>query len=118
MDVPLLRPGRKVRLTFDGWPALQFAGWPSVAVGTFGGIIAVIDQINAPDGSYRVLVRPDATDEKWPASPSLRVGSGVVGWAMLDEVPIWYELWRTLNGFPPTVKQPAPGAMPKGAGGK
>lgn len=116
MDVPLLRPGRKVRLTFDGWPALQFAGWPSVAVGTFGGIIAVIDQINAPDGTYRILVRPDATDEPWPASPSLRVGSGVVGWAMLDEVPIWYELWRTLNGFPPSVKQPAPGAMPKGGG--
>ncbi|MCA9767511.1 MAG: HlyD family efflux transporter periplasmic adaptor subunit, partial [Gemmatimonadetes bacterium] len=32
MDVPLLTPGRKVRLQFDGWPALQVAGWPSVAV--------------------------------------------------------------------------------------
>mgnify|MGYP003390149456 CR=1 FL=1 len=31
MDVPLLKPGRKVRLIFDGWPALQFAGWPSVS---------------------------------------------------------------------------------------
>jgi len=113
MDVPLLRPGRKVRLTFDGWPALQFAGWPSVAVGTFGGIIAVIDQVNAPDGSYRILVRPDPTDESWPEL--LRVGSGVIGWAMLDEVPIWYEFWRTLNGFPPTVQQPAPGAVPGGA---
>ncbi|MDX2261087.1 MAG: HlyD family efflux transporter periplasmic adaptor subunit [Gemmatimonadales bacterium] len=113
MDVPLLRPGRKVRLTFDGWPALQFAGWPSVAVGTFGGIIAVIDQVNAPDGSYRILVRPDPTDEPWPEL--LRVGSGVIGWAMLDEVPIWYEFWRTLNGFPPTVQQPAPGAVPGGA---
>lgn len=113
MDVPLLRPGRKVRLTFDGWPALQFAGWPSVAVGTFGGIIAVIDQVNAPDGTYRILVRPDPTDEPWPEL--LRVGSGVIGWAMLDEVPIWYEFWRTLNGFPPTVQQPAPGAVPGGA---
>jgi multidrug efflux pump subunit AcrA (membrane-fusion protein) len=113
MDVPLLRPGRKVRLTFDGWPALQFAGWPSVAVGTFGGIIAVIDQVNAPDGSYRILVRPDPTDEPWPEL--LRVGSGVIGWAMLDEVPIWYEFWRTLNGFPPTVEQPAPGSVPGGA---
>ncbi|HQW67105.1 MAG TPA: HlyD family efflux transporter periplasmic adaptor subunit [Gemmatimonadales bacterium] len=113
MDVPLLRPGRKVRLTFDGWPALQFAGWPSVAVGTFGGIIAVIDQVNAPDGSYRILVRPDPTDEPWPEL--LRVGSGVIGWAMLDEVPIWYEFWRTLNSFPPTVQQPAPGAVPGGA---
>ncbi len=118
MDVPLLRPGRKVRLTFDGWPALQFAGWPSVAVGTFGGIVAVIDQVNAPDGTYRMLVRPDAADDPWPSAPSLRVGSGALGWAMLDEVPIWYELWRTLNGFPPTVQQPAPGATPKGGGGK
>ncbi len=113
MDVPLLRPGRKVRLTFDGWPALQFAGWPSVAVGTFGGTITVIDQVNALDGSYRILVRPDPTDDPWPEL--LRVGSGVIGWAMLDEVPIWYEFWRTLNGFPPTVAQPAPGGVPGGA---
>jgi len=73
----------------------------------------VIDQVNAPDGTYRVLVRPDVTDEPWPEL--LRVGSGVIGWAMLDEVPIWYEFWRTLNGFPPTVQQPAPGAVPGGA---
>jgi multidrug resistance efflux pump len=116
MDVPLLRPGRKVRLTFDGWPALQFAGWPSVAVGTFGGTIAVIDQVNAVDGTYRILVRPDATDEAWPEL--LRVGSGVIGWALLDEVPIWYEFWRTLNGFPPTVAQPVPGGVPGGAAKK
>lgn len=103
MDVPLLSKGRKVRLEFEGWPALQFSGWPSVAVGTFGGIVEVIDYVNSSDGSYRLLIKPDAKDDTWPTQ--LRVGSGVYGWAMLDEVPIWYELWRQLNGFPPSLKK-------------
>jgi multidrug resistance efflux pump len=103
MDVPLLSRGRHVRLEFDGWPALQFSGWPSVAVGTFGGQIEVIDFVNSPDGSYRILVVPDPNDEPWPEQ--LRMGSGVYGWAMLDEVPIWYEIWRQLNGFPPSLKE-------------
>src|SRR5690606_8967072 len=106
MDVPLLTPGRKVRLQFDGWPALQVAGWPSGAAGTFGGIIRVIDQVASTGGTYRVLVVPDPDDEPWPDSPPLRVGSGVLGWALLDNVPIWFELWRTLNGFPPSVQEP------------
>jgi multidrug resistance efflux pump len=103
MDVPLLSRGRKVRLEFEGWPALQFTGWPSVAVGTFGGVIQVIDMVNSPDGKYRILVVPDASTEKWP--PQLRLGSGVYGWAMLDEVSVWYELWRQLNSFPPSLKE-------------
>ena len=101
MDVPLLRPGRKVRLQFDGWPVLQFSGWPSVAVGTFGGEIRVIDLTTSADGKYRVLVVPDTTQEPWPKQ--VRVGSGVFGWAMLDSVRIWFELWRQLNGFPPSI---------------
>ena len=39
----LCTPVRRVRLEFDGFPAVQVAGWPSVAVGTFGGEITVID---------------------------------------------------------------------------
>ncbi len=101
MDVPLLSIGRKVRLQFDGWPALQFSGWPSVAVGTFGGVIRVVDYVNSADGKYRILVSADPEDEPWPKE--LRVGSGVLGWAMLDEVRVWFEIWRKLNGFPPTV---------------
>jgi len=103
MDVPLLSIGRKVRLEFDGWPAIQFSGWPSVAVGTFGGEIAVIDAVNSKAGKYRVLVKPDPQDEPWPKQ--LRQGSGVFGWAMLDDVPVWYEIWRQLNGFPPSLKE-------------
>jgi multidrug resistance efflux pump len=102
-DVPLVSKGRKVRIQFDGWPALQFSGWPSVAVGTFGGEIYVIDYINTGKTSkYRVLITPDPAEDPWPKQ--LRVGSGVYGWAMLDEVPIWFEIWRQLNGFPPSLK--------------
>jgi multidrug efflux pump subunit AcrA (membrane-fusion protein) len=102
IDVPLLRRGRKVRLQFEGWPALQFSGWPSVSVGTFGGVIAVMDQVSAPDGTFRVLVTPDPDDDPWPEQ--LRIGTSVYGWAMLDEVRVWFELWRQLNGFPPSIR--------------
>lgn len=105
MDVPLLSKGRKVRIEFDGWPALQFSGWPSVSVGTFGGVVEVIDYVNARPGEFRILVVPDIKDQNWPAQ--LRVGSGIKGWVMLDDVPVWYELWRQLNGFPPSLyKEP------------
>ncbi|GAB3783817.1 biotin/lipoyl-binding protein [Spirosoma horti] len=105
MDVPLIQRGRSVRLQFDGWPAIQFSGWPTVAVGTFGGEVAVIDAVSSVGGKYRLLVRPKAGkgDQPWP--PQLRVGSGVYGWVMLDDVPVWYELWRQLNGFPPSLQQ-------------
>lgn len=105
MDVPLIQRGRMVRLQFDGWPAIQFSGWPAVAVGTFGGKVVVIDAVSSNNGKYRLLVRPAEMpgDQPWPQQ--LRVGSGVVGWVMLDDVPIWYELWRQLNGFPPSLKE-------------
>ena len=101
MDVPLLSKGRKVRIQFDGWPALQFSGWPSVSVGTFGGSVEVIDYVNSKPGLFRILVIPDKTDEVWPIQ--VRFGSGVKGWVMLDDVPVWYETWRQLNGFPPSL---------------
>jgi multidrug resistance efflux pump len=101
MDVPLISKGRKVRIEFDGFPALQFSGWPSVSVGTFGGIVEVIDYVNSKPGEFRVLVVPDKEDEKWPRQ--IRNGSGTNGWVMLDDVPVWYEIWRQLNGFPPSL---------------
>jgi multidrug efflux pump subunit AcrA (membrane-fusion protein) len=98
MDVPLLAKGRRVRLQFDGWPALVFSGWPGYTFGTFGGQVAVIDNIDT-DGHYRILVVQDPQDDPWPQQ--LRVGSGAYGWIMLNDVPVWYELWRQFNGFPP-----------------
>jgi multidrug resistance efflux pump len=101
MDVPLISKGRKVRIEFDGFPALQFSGWPSVSVGSFGGIVEVIDFVNSKPGEFRILVVPDKVDEKWPRL--IRNGSGTQGWVMLDDVPVWYEIWRQLNGFPPSL---------------
>lgn len=111
MDVPLITKGRKVRIEFDGWPALQFSGWPSVSVGTFGGTVEVIDYYSSSPGEFRILVVPDKKDEQWPQQ--LRVGSGTQGWVMLDNVPIWYEIWRQLNGFPPSIyNEPLEEALP------
>ncbi|MCA0377210.1 MAG: HlyD family efflux transporter periplasmic adaptor subunit [Gemmatimonadetes bacterium] len=103
MDVALLKPGRHVRVFFDGWPALQVSGWPQVAVGTFGASVAVIDQFPSTDGRFRVLLVEDTTnDAPWPEQ--LRLGTGVDGWAMLDNVTVGWELWRQLNGFPLSIK--------------
>ncbi|MBD0404071.1 HlyD family secretion protein [Flammeovirga sp. EKP202] len=103
MDVPLIEEGRHVRLRFDGWPSIQFSGWPSVSVGTFGGKVEVVDFVNQADGTFRILITQDLKekDDEWPME--LRMGTGVFGWVMLEEVPIWYELWRQINGFPPSL---------------
>ena len=101
MDLPFVSVGRKARIEFDGWPALQFSGWPNVSVGTFGGIVSVIDRVESKPGYFRILVTPNPDDEPWPEQ--LRMGSGTKGWVMLNDVPIWYELWRQLNGFPPSI---------------
>jgi multidrug resistance efflux pump len=116
-DVPLIRQNDKVRLQFDGWPALQFSGWPSVSVGTFGGRVAVVDRVSSRNGQFRVLVTPDTTggDQPWPQQ--VRIGSGVYGWAMLREVRVWFEVWRQLNGFPPSVATTAEAASGGGKGG-
>jgi multidrug resistance efflux pump len=100
MDVPLINPGKKVRLQFDGWPALVFSGWPGASFGTFGGIVAVVDKVGL-NGSFRMLIVPDPDDIAWPEL--VGIGSGVYGWALLNDVPIWYELWRQFNGFPPDM---------------
>jgi multidrug resistance efflux pump len=103
MDVPLISKGRRVRIEFDGFPALQFSGWPSISVGTFGGTVEVIDYVNTKPGEFRILVIPDVKDTPWPKQ--VRMGSGIKGWIMLDDVSVWYELWRQLNGFPPSLYQ-------------
>ncbi|TAG95889.1 MAG: HlyD family efflux transporter periplasmic adaptor subunit, partial [Bacteroidetes bacterium] len=105
MDLPLLSIGRHVRMEFDGFPALQVTGWPRVAVGTFGGTVAVIDKTDSENGKFRILVIA-TKEEPWPEQ--LTIGSGVYGWAMLDTVPVWYETWRQLNGFPPSLYEDRP----------
>lgn len=99
MDIPLVSPGQKVRFVFDGWPTVFFSGWPGISYGTYGGEVVAIDNFISDNGKYRILVAPDEDDHTWPEV--LRVGSGANGMALLNNVPIWYELWRNLNGFPP-----------------
>ncbi len=107
-DAPLVQPGRHVRLQFEGWPAVQFAGWPSVAVGTFGGEVVSIDATDDGKGRFRILVLPDPSDRPWPNERFLRQGVRANGWVILDEVPLWYEIWRNMNGFPPVVSTEEP----------
>ena len=102
-DGPLLTPGRTVRLQFEGWPAVQFIGWPSAAVGTFGGVVEFVDASADEHGRFRVVVSPDPNDEPWPDSRWLRQGVRANGWVLLDRVSLGFELWRQFNGFPPAV---------------
>jgi multidrug efflux pump subunit AcrA (membrane-fusion protein) len=104
-DAPLIEPGRKVRLQFEGWPAVQFSGWPSVAVGTFGGEVLVVDAQDDGNGRFRILVGPDSSNDDWPDARYLRQGVRANGWVLLDEVRLGYEIWRQLNGFPPSVRE-------------
>ncbi len=99
MDLPLLKKGQKTRVQFDGWPAVVFSGWPNSSYGTFGGKIVAIDNFSGNNGMFRILVSPDMEDHPWPAS--LRIGGGTQSMVLLEDVPIWYELWRNINGFPP-----------------
>jgi hypothetical protein len=117
-DAPLITPGRDTRLQFEGWPAIQFSGWPSVATGTFGGEVALVDAGDDGTGKFRVVVVPDPEavaqgDQEWPEAPYLRQGGRVNAWILLDNVPLGYEIWRRMNGFPPALKSQADAEKPK-----
>lgn len=99
LDLPLIEKGQAVRIQFDGWPAIVFSGWPNTSYGTYGGRVFAIDNFISQNGLYRVLVAPDIDDYPWP--DGVRPGSGANNMLLLRDVPIWYELWRQINGFPP-----------------
>lgn len=132
-DITFIDIGRHVRLQFEGWPAVQWVGWPSAAIGTFGGKVAFVDRFDDGSGKFRVMVvrdeRPFAEHEgaivdwlrsvltfakphseenphAWPKDIYLRQGMRAKGWVVLDRVSLGFEVWRQLNGFPPTVKRP------------
>ncbi len=102
-DAPLILPGDHTRLMFEGWPAVQFVGWPEVAIGTFGGTVSFVDASQSKDGKFRVLIVPDESDHLWPSERFLRQGGAVKAWILLKQVSLGYEIWRQLNGFPPTL---------------
>ena len=112
VDAPLVlayaeRTGRMphVRLQFEGWPAVQFSGWPELAIGTFGGRIRQVDAASGGAGKFRVLVEPEQrlAADAWPDPQFLRQGNQAIGWVFLNRVPLGYEIWRRLNGFPPVL---------------
>lgn len=110
-------PGSPARLVFEGWPAIQAIGWPQLAVGTYGGEVMFIDATDDGKGKFRVVIAPsedlvDRNDGKgpqkvpWPDGERwLRQGVQANAWVMLDEVPLWFEIWRQINGFPAIGKE-------------
>jgi multidrug efflux pump subunit AcrA (membrane-fusion protein) len=146
-DVTFVDVGRHVRLQFEGWPAIQWVGWPSAAVGTFGGKVAFVDRFDDGSGNYRVMVLADerpfsepegpivdwlrkvitydavsqaANPHAWPSEPWLRQGVRARGWIVLDRVSLGFEIWRQLNGFPPSIdrNKDATNSGSKDGGGK
>lgn len=101
LDAPLVYPGRKVRLQFDGWPMFQFSGWPGASLGTFAGEVEFVEPIADATGQFRVWIKEDFSEGGWPEERYVRLGSRVRGWVLLEEVRLGYELWRQLNAFPP-----------------
>jgi lauroyl/myristoyl acyltransferase len=121
LDSPLLKAGRKVRILFFGVPAIPLPAWPSLMAGTRGGVIKVVDQIDDGKGNYRFWVVPDPDDpQPWPEQAQVRQGTKVMGWVIMNRVPLWYELWRRFNFFPPDYLEREPSVFemfaPKTAG--
>lgn len=98
-DITLVTIGVDVRLRFDGWPAIIISGWPEASTGIFYGRVIVVDKIISENGYYRVLLISDNNEREWPKKLAIGTGSDV--FILLNNVPIWYEIWRKLNGFPP-----------------
>jgi len=102
-DIPLVAEGQLVAFQFDGWPSIFFSGWPNASYGTFLGRVVAVDNNISANGKFRVLVGETKDHERWPAQ--LKQGGGAIGYALLKDVPIWYEIWRNINGFPPDFYQ-------------
>ncbi|MCB1201091.1 MAG: HlyD family efflux transporter periplasmic adaptor subunit [Leptospiraceae bacterium] len=107
-DIPLIIEGKKVRLQFQGWPALQISGWPEIAIATFGGFVQLVDVTDNGTGSFRVLIAPDPEEDPWPPARYLRQGVRARGWIFLNRVSLGFELWRKFNDFPPMIPMEEP----------
>lgn len=104
VDLPLLSVGQQVMCVFDGYPAIVFSGWPNTSYGIFKGKVLAIENSIDANGQFKVLVVEDSDEKRWP--PQIKIGAGVQGIVILNDVPVWYELWRNINGFPPDYYVP------------
>jgi multidrug resistance efflux pump len=108
IDAPLLNVGRKVKILFYGIPAIPLPAWPELMAGTYVGEIKVIDQLDDGKGNFRFWVVPDPAEKPWPPQEHVRQGTKVMGWVILNRVPLWYEIWRRFNLFPPDYQERPP----------
>jgi multidrug efflux pump subunit AcrA (membrane-fusion protein) len=99
VDLPLVQQGQRVMFLFDGFPAIVFSGWPQASSGTFSGKVVAVERNVSPNGQFRVLVAEEPGKKPWPKE--LTMGTGANGLALLNDVPVWYEIWRNINSFPP-----------------
>lgn len=99
VDLPLVKEGQRVMFIFDGFPAIVFSGWPDSSYGTFSGKVVAVESNISPNGLFRALVVENKNEKRWPTK--MKMGTGAEGIAILNDVPVWYELWRNINGFPP-----------------
>ena len=100
IDLPLIHLGEEVRIQFDGWPAIFFSGWPNASFGTFAGEVVAVETFISENGKFRILIAPSTKEKNHDWPKNIRVGSGAYTIALLEDVPVWYEIWRRLNGFP------------------
>jgi hypothetical protein len=105
-DIPLIHVNRKVRIQIEGWPALRISGWPATSLGTFGGVVKIVDSAISSNGMFRVIVMPDPDDTPWPDMKYIKQGTKVAGWVRMNKVSIGYEIWRQMNGFPIQPDEP------------
>lgn len=101
INLPLIQKGQTVQLTFDGWPAFVFSGWPGMSYGTYPAEVIAYDRVISSNGKFRILAK--GKGKRWP--DAIQVGGGVSGLALLGNVPLVYEMWRIINGFPPEFYQ-------------
>ena len=104
IDAPLLNSGRPVRLLLHGIPAIPIPAWPELMAGTYDGRIQVVDQSASANGKFRLWVVPETERRSWPSQEQVRQGTQVKGWVILNRVPLWYEMWRRFNLFPPDYR--------------
>ncbi len=104
-NMPLLKEGLPTRIMFYGWPALQISGWPQIKYGTFAGIVDKVEPISYEKGFYYARIVEDP-NEPWPKGEVLKAGTQATVWIRLETVPIWYQIWRLMNAFPPKMVTP------------
>ncbi|HRG44700.1 MAG TPA: HlyD family efflux transporter periplasmic adaptor subunit [Leptospiraceae bacterium] len=101
-DIPLVVEGQRGQVQFQGFPALQFSGWPGISAGTFSAKVVLVDNTDNGTGKFRILLKPDRAED-WPSGLFLKQGVQAHAWIFLNEVSLAYEMWRRFNDFPPDL---------------